>query len=630
MGDGIVHELPAGPFAFTTLQLVSDEEGERYELTGTDGTMEVFDPSTGCLLSVTDHDGNQTTYNWSDGQLQTIVDPAGHTTTFSPNDNGTVNTITDFAGRDTTLAYVTSGAFPVLTSVTLPDPEYTGETQPVSNFAYDPVTLLMTTYVDANNNATQFGYRSNGTLATMTGADGSTVSYQSALPEMPPDLGQGQPLPGSEANSAPLAAATVRGVVSDQLDRTTLYTFDQFGNYTSVENALAQTTVFQRDDNGQVTEMDQPEVANGTSTVTPTTTFNYDTVTGLPTSETNPDGSTEEWTYVTTAISTPGGPYWFMTSDSVGVMSGDTFVPSRETVYTPDEDTGDVLSVDQEATPGTADGAGDSIVNYTYTTAASPGGDCPAGLIVTAQDPGRQCDNECLQHVRGRDAGLVSEVELPSDPDDANPILVVPDTSVYFGYDSTTADLTSVSNPVAPDTTLSSANTTYYAFDGLDREVNETDPADSDGHQPQTDLLYDAMGNVTSQQVLQSVSNSDEVWQNTTYSYNTLEQLSTISAPGPDGSSTPAITTYTYTLTGLPYQITDATGGVETFGYDAIGEQTSDSLPDPATGAAGGPTTYYSYNALGEETSAVDPSGNETELARPNMAIHSAPLPIPA
>ena len=675
LGDG-TFTSPAGPFAFTTLQLVSDEEGERYELTGTDGSMEVFDPSTGCLLSVTDHDGNQTTYNWSDGQLQTIVDPAGRTTTFSPNDNGTVNTITDFAGRDTTLAYVTSGAFPVLTSVTEPDPEYTGETQPVSNFAYDPVTLLMTTYVDANNNATQFGYRSNFTLATMTGADGSTVSYQSALPEMPPDLGQGQPLPGSEFNPAPLVvAATVRGVVSDQLDRPTLYTFDQFGNYTSVENALAQTTVFQRDDNGLVTEMDQPDPSTGQpfniygTIVGPQTFYSYTTV-GMLAGEDNPDGEKQDWAYTT--LSTPGGNYvvptqtgegfgvevgaappinqiesfaWFngdttdtytysadMSTGSSAIyadttnVEGDSFVgsitdgtvtwsydsapvdtdPTFEAPvnwsaisFPPDvvdygyDSNGDATSVAQENWPGS------TLTQYTYTTLASPGGSCPAGMILTETDPnGNVTSYE--YNTTGAAAGLVSEVDLPSDTSvDSGSPLYTPAASVYYGYDGTTADLTSYID--------ANSNETDFGYDNLDREVSETDPADSNGNQPQTDLLYDAMGNVTSQQVLQAVSNYDQVWQNTTFTYNTLEQLSTVSAPGPDGSSTAAVTTYTYTPTGNIYQMKDADNGVETFGYDALGKQTSDSLPDPASGAAGGPITSYAYDALGRKTSVTTP-----------------------
>ncbi len=150
-------------------------------------------------------------------------------------------------------------------------------------------------------------------------------------------------------------------------------------------------------------------------------------------------------------------------------------------------------------------------------------------------------------------------------------------------------------------------NYTYFTYDNLGREVNETDPADSDGNSPQTNFVYDPMGNVTSESVLQAVSNTDQLWRNTTYTYNSLEQLSTVSAPGPDGSMTPAVTTYTYTPTGNVYQITDADNGVETFAYNAIGEQTGDSLPDPASGLPGGPTKSTAYDPLGRMKSVISP-----------------------
>ncbi len=599
-GDGDTFTSPAGAFAF--LQLSTDGSGNYWLNDASTGTTEAFN-SSGALVTVTDRDGNVTSHAPipDGGAGFTVTDPAGRVTTYSDNGYGQIGTITDFASRITALAY-SNGQ---LTSVTEPDPG-DGETQPVTYFSYaapnsgftygGPLTCV----IDANGNGTQFAYRNDGTLASVSTADGSSVQYQDALSPLP--RGDGEPIGelsgGDPSDPAPLIlAATAVGVVTDQNGSPTVYTFNTFGDPTSVENALGNTTIFQRDDNGLVFEMDQPEVDNGGSTITPTTTISYDTVTGLPTSETNPDGLTEEWGYVTTAISTPGGPYWFMTSDSTGAMSGDEFIASRETVYTPDEDTGDVLSVDQEATPGTAAGAGDSIANYTYTTLSSPGGSCPAGLVLTAEDPDGNMTTY-VYNTSGSDAGLVSQVELPSDPDDSNPVLVTPDASVYYGYDSAD-NLTSFIDE--------NGNETDFGYDGLGRPISETSPPDANGQQPVTVLAYDKMGNVTSQQVLETITSGTEVWEATTYSYNSLEQLSEIDAPGPDGSSTDALTYYSYTPTGMLYQVKDATGGVETFGYDALGEQTSDSLPDPATGAAGGATTSYAYDALGRTISVTTP-----------------------
>ena len=164
-----------GPFKFMTLALVDVDDVETYELTGTDGTMETFNSTSGQLTSVVDKDGNVTSYNYTSGLLSSIVDPSHHTTTFTYTD-GLLTTITDFAGRETTLAY-TSGQ---LTSITEPDPG-DGETTPVMTFGYDPTSGLMTSYVDTDGNSTEFVYRADGTLDTATSADGPAMTYQSAV-----------------------------------------------------------------------------------------------------------------------------------------------------------------------------------------------------------------------------------------------------------------------------------------------------------------------------------------------------------------------------------------------------------------------------------------------------------------
>ena len=235
-----------GPFKFMTLALVDVDDVETYELTGTDGTMETFNSTSGQLTSVVDKDGNVTSYNYTSGLLSSIVDPSHHTTTFTYTD-GLLTTITDFAGRETTLAY-TSGQ---LTSITEPDPG-DGETTPVMTFGYDPTSGLMTSYVDTDGNSTEFVYRADGTLDTATSADGPAMTYQSAQSLLVSTTGDGAP--GSEANPSLLtSAATARAVSYDESQNPTIYTFDTFGDPTSVEDALGNTTVYQRDCNGLVT-----------------------------------------------------------------------------------------------------------------------------------------------------------------------------------------------------------------------------------------------------------------------------------------------------------------------------------------------------------------------------------------
>ena len=207
-------------------------------------------------------------------------------------------------------------------------------------------------------------------------------------------------------------------------------------------------------------------------------------------------------------------------------------------------------------------------------------------MVQTATDP----DGNTTTYYYNSE-GLLTEVLNPDQ------------TTQQYSYD-TADDLLSYTDE--------NGNTTAYSYDTLGRLVNETDPANNNGQSPQTNWTYDAMRNVTQQSVLQSDNNSGQAWQTTNYAYNSVEELSVVSAPGPDFSGTLAVTKYSYTPTGQVYQVTDADSGVTTCGYDAIGEQTSVSLPDPATGAAGGPTSYTAYDPLGRTISTTDANDNKT------------------
>ena len=596
--DGVHFDSPAGPFAFKTLALVTVDDTPVYELTGTDGSMESFDHETGALIHITDHDGNVTTFHWSGTLLASIVDPAGHETDFG-NDGTLITSITDFAERETDLSYNEAGH---LTSVTEPDPEYSGESQPASYFGYDSSTGLLNSYEDANGNTTGFTYGADDRLASVIAADGSTVGYQSAISPIAPGVNGDEGAAGSTTVLAvPLVLSnTAVGVVTDQSRNPTVYTFDTFGNPTSVENALGQTTVYQRDGNGLVSEMDQPNATQGDSnygetfdgdgyTVGPKTTYSYDSYGVMEaTDQYDSNGvqiGMQSWTLsYYSALTTTGAPYDAITANEDSL--------EHTTEYAIDSNNGDVLSVTQF-------GDENPVTSYTYTQHSTETGAPPAGLVLTKTD----ADGRLTQYTYSSE-GLLTQIDYPYD---AN----TPASHEWFQYD--TADNLVEHTDVLGSSADDAANTTTYAYDNLGRMVSETDPADSDTNSPQTLMLYDPMGNVTSKSVLQSAD--DSIWETTTYSYNTLEQLSEVDAPGPDGSSAPAVTSYTYTRTGMPYQIMDATGGVTTYSYDFLGEQLSVSGPDPATGLPGGPTTSYAYDALGRETAKTDPLLNTTSYS---------------
>ena len=98
-------------------------------------------------------------------------------------------------------------------------------------------------------------------------------------------------------------ASTARGTACDGLNNPTTYTFDSYGNVTSVEDPLGNTTLYDRNPSqnepytGLVNEMDQPQVNSGGTMTVPVTLYGYDANSayqdGNLTSETLPDGTVE-------------------------------------------------------------------------------------------------------------------------------------------------------------------------------------------------------------------------------------------------------------------------------------------------------------------------------------------------
>ena len=89
-----------------------------------------------------------------------------------------------------------------------------------------------------------------------------------------------------------------------------------------------------------------------------------------------------------------------------------------------------------------------------------------------------------------------------------------------------------------------------------------------------------------------------------------------LSFGGVSGSANICIVTQvegiSYTGNLLPAAETDADGGVYTFVYDFLNDETSVELPNQSDGTAGGPTTTIAYDTLQRPTGTIDPNGNVT------------------
>ena len=162
------YKLPDGSYLAPEGQLrgaaLVANGGGSFILTDRQGGQSHFDQPR-LLTSRQDRLGNATTFSYidldSDGvpdALSEMVEPGGRTTTFAYS-GGRLQTITDFAGRVTTLTYDAAGR---LTTVTRPDSDGSGS--PELQFTYDGVTSQMTSYTTATGATTTLQYDAAGTL----------------------------------------------------------------------------------------------------------------------------------------------------------------------------------------------------------------------------------------------------------------------------------------------------------------------------------------------------------------------------------------------------------------------------------------------------------------------------------
>jgi YD repeat-containing protein len=115
---------------------------------------------------------------------------------------------------------------------------------------------------------------------------------------------------------------------------------------------------------------------------------------------------------------------------------------------------------------------------------------------------------------------------------------------------------------------------------------------------------YDANGNV--------LTRTDELGRTTTYTYDTKNNVTSVSVPL--GNGTNAVTSYTYNSFAEVLTATDPLGNVTTNTYDTNGNLTKVTTPAPGTGAPAS-VTLFGYNALGQLTTITDPLNNITRLA---------------
>ncbi|MEW4451991.1 RHS repeat-associated core domain-containing protein [Bremerella sp. JC817] len=169
-------------------------------------------------------------------------------------------------------------------------------------------------------------------------------------------------------------------------------------------------------------------------------------------------------------------------------------------------------------------------------------------------------------------------------------------------------------------------NVTTYTYDNFDRVTSVTS-ADPDGAGAQVATVITYTYNDFDLVATESINGNT-----TTYAYNTKGQVTSVTEADPDGagSLTAPVTSYTYDSDGNVLTITDPLGNVTTYGYtDGLLTSITEADPDGA-GPQSSPVTSYTYNDAGQVLTIADPLGNVTTYEYDNLGREvSVTLPDP-
>ena len=548
---GMAPSFQAPDLVAGRLSLAQNPDGS-YTLTANDGSSTLFS-STGLMTSQKDANGNTTSYTFNvDGTLASETDQSGRTTAYGYT-SGLLTSVTDFAGRVTSYAY-TGGQ---LTSISEPNPGH-GETASTTTIVYDPATGLVSTITDSTGTTT-YAYDKWRSVTRITNPDGTYKQFATPADQGVVDTSTGV---GTPANPAPLFyASQVNGTQTDENGRVSPYVTGRYGNFTSSTDAVGNTTTFQYNDAGQVTQMTQPPLTPGGANLV--TTYTYD-ANGNLIQENLPDGTHETWNY---------DPTFNKVTKFVDPAG-------RETDYSINASNGNVMSMTHVSL------SGNLVTSYTYTPAPTLSTDPPGGLVATVTDP-----RGIVTAITYNHHGLPTTIVYAQ--------ATIDQASVSFTYDAN-------DNPATYTDEL--GRVTSFVYDNMNRLVQTTLPPPDPANptvRPVISDLFNPQGH--------KISETDPLGDLTQWFYGAFGNLIKTQQPDPAGGVNYTITQYGHDAAGNLTTITDPMSRITTLGYDADNRQTSVQLPNPAGGGTGGPTKSVVYDALGDVVKSFDFKGAETD-----------------
>lgn len=549
-----------------------------YRLQAPHGLTFNFDGS-GALTSELDGDGQGLTYSYADGRLSTVTDAAGRSTTLSYGSNGLLASATLADGRSVNYGYTGNQ----LTSVQ----DVRGNTwnygyddggrlssieDPLGNFVtrntYDPATGRVTAQRDALGQQTTFGWNSATSTATTTEPNGGTWT----------DVYRNNVLFTS----------------TDPLGHRTTYRYDNNLHLAEVSDARGNLTDYGYNSAGDLVVKHD---ASGSAT-----TFSYDTDHNL-TGSTDPNNNTTTLAYngndQLTQISDAAGGSTRFAYTSLGQIATITDKRNKITHYGYDN-SGNATSITSPAGETTHFGY-DAAGRLTSRTDGRIDTD-PAGNYTTTYTYNAADQMTSVTDARGHETSY----DYDANGNRTSVTLANGDKSVY-AYDADNR-LTS--------TTLPGGGTTTRTYDAIGDLTSVTDPVGD-----KTTYLYDLAGRRTSMTTpngnVGGVNSANFTW---TYTYDNVNNLT--------GWSNPIAGSYlaTYDTVHRRTQISDPTGAASRWVYDPAGNviatldratrvqrMSYDELNRVTAVVDGnGNATTYSYDAAGDVTQTVAPSGATT------------------
>jgi RHS repeat-associated protein len=529
-----------------------------------------------------------------DGRLITITDRNGNSLSLTYDATGFPTAMTDATGRT---AHFTKGA----------DGRFESMTDPANNtyrYLYDAAGNLIR-FTDPLGNSTNYQYDSKSNLLAVIDARGNRqvgATYDSKNRV-------GILFEGAEAWTYNYQPTSSRTTKTNLAGRTWTFDYNSFGSVTKRTDPLGKSELYVFDGNLNITQLTDKngnkttytyDANSNTLTVTDALgnvrTFTYEQTFNLPLSDRDPLGNLTRFEYDSHGNLlkrvNPSGDFTQFQYDSKGQLVKEIDAVGGNTTYTYDANGNLIKTINPL---GDSDTATYDILNRRVSRTDQEGR--------TTQF--EYDKNDRLVKVTDAQGGVTI-----NDYDAADNLIAITLANgkrTTYEYDSFNR-LTRSLNPLGQSTvytynrqnTLASKTTPLgqqinYTYDVIDRLIAENRP---DGVVAYT---YDNVGNT-----LTIINNDSRL----TFSYDVLNRVSEARTAA---TSHQPLTTirYTYDSAGRRKTMTDTTGGVTAYSYDARSLITS--IVDPSgmkadfeydklqrrtrMSRAGGPTTQYSYDA---------------------------------